>query len=52
MWSSYIMDLLLLLQGYGNQYNPKSELAQFDFNNDGWIGMYDLLEMLSHQPPL
>ncbi len=52
MWSTYIMDLLLVLASYGNEYDPFSPVAQFDFNNDGVIGMYDFLEMLAQQPPL
>lgn len=46
------MDLLLLLQNFGNEYSAKSDVAAFDFNQDGVIGMYDLLMMLSQQPPL
>lgn len=52
MWSSYIMDLLLLLQCYGCEYAVGSQAAQFDYNSDGIIGMYDLLQHLSLQPPI
>ena len=41
MWSTYIMDLLLLLQAY-----------ELDFNGNGIIDMVDFLEMLSQQPPI
>ena len=52
MWSTYIMDLLLLLQAYGTYPTPGSDVWAFDFNGDGLIGMYDLLQMLSQQPPI
>ena len=52
MWSTYIMDLLLLLQSYGTSPAPDSEAAELDFNGDGLISMYDFLEMLAQQPPL
>lgn len=52
MWSTYIMDLLLLLQAYGTSPPPGSQAFELDFNGDGLIGMYDFLEMLSQQPPL
>lgn len=52
MWSTYIMDLLLLLQAYGTMPPPGSDAYELDFNGNGVIDMYDFLEMLSMQPPL
>ena len=52
MWSTYIMDLLLLLQAYGTSPDPESDAASFDFNGNGVIDMVDFLEMLSRQPPI
>lgn len=52
MWSTYIMDLLLLLQAYGSSPEPEADAYALDFNGDGLIGMYDFLEMLAQQPPL
>ena len=52
MWSTYIMDLLLLLQAYGTSPAQGSEASELDFNGDGLISMYDFLEMLAQQPPL
>jgi len=52
MWSTYIMDLLLLLANYGEAVTPGSHVACVDFNGDGFITMYDFLEMLSQQPPI
>ncbi len=52
MWSTYIMDLLLLLQNYGEAVTAGSQAAAFDFNGDGLITMYDFLYMLSQQPPI
>ena len=52
MWSTYIMDLLLLLQAYGTTPFPGSDAYQLDFNGNGIIDMVDFLEMLSRQPPI
>ena len=46
------MDLLLLLQAFGQCPSPDSDAAQFDFNNNGTIDMADFIHMLSLQPPL
>lgn len=46
------MDLLLILQCYGCDFPVDSQVAQFDYNADGIIGMYDLLQHLSLQPPI
>ena len=51
MWPTYIMDLLLLLANYGEEGSPGSHAACLDFNGDGFITMYDFLEMLANQPP-
>ena len=51
-WSNYIMNLLLLLTAFGNEYDPNSDVAVFDYNNNGVIDMYDFIHMLSLQPPL
>ena len=51
MWSTFIMELLLLLQAFGTMPAPGSQAAEFDFNGNGVIDMYDFLEMLSIQPP-
>ena len=46
------MDLLLLLQAFGNYPPPGSDAAQFDFNSNGVIDMSDFIHMLSLQPPI
>ena len=46
------MDLLLLLQAFGQCPSPDSDAAQLDFNNNGTIDMADFIHMLSLQPPL
>ena len=51
MWSTYIMDLLLLLANFGEYVSEASHAACVDFDGDGFIGMYDYLHMLSNQPP-
>jgi len=52
MWSTYIMDLLLLLQAYGSSPDPEDQAYALDFNGNGIIDMVDFLEMLSQQPPI
>jgi hypothetical protein len=52
MWSTYIMDFLLLLQYYGESVSAGSQVGAFDFNGNGIIDMYDFLTMLSQQPPI
>ena len=52
MWSTFIMDLLLLLQAFGTCPSPGSQAAEFDFNNNGTIDMADFIHMLSLQPPI
>jgi len=51
-WSNYIMNLLLLLTAFGNGIDPDSQVAEFDFNNNGVIDMQDFIHMLSLQPPI
>ena len=46
------MDLLLLLQAFGQCPSPGSDAAALDFNNNGTIDMADFIHMLSLQPPL
>ena len=52
MWSTYIMDLLVLLANFGQSVDPSSHAACMDFDQDGFISMYDFLQMLSGQPPI
>lgn len=52
MWSDFIMNLLLMLMAYGTSPTPGSDAAEFDFNGNGMIDMYDFLDLLSQQPPL
>lgn len=46
------MNLLLLLTAFGNDISPDSQVAEFDFNNNGVIDMQDFIHMLSLQPPI
>ena len=52
MWSTYIMDLLLLLANYGEAVTAGSHAACVDFNGHRIITINDFLEMLSQQPPI
>lgn len=51
MWSTFIMDFLLMLQAYGEPLTAGSQASAFDFNGNGLIDMYDFLHMLQNQPP-
>lgn len=46
------MDFLLMLTAFGTAPSPGSQAAEFDFDENGVIDMYDFLEMLSRQPDL
>lgn len=51
MWSTYIMNLLLILQAWGTTPPPDSDAAAFDYNGNGQIDVGDFLYHLSEQPP-
>ena len=48
MWSTYIMDLLLLLQAYGSSPDPKDDAYALDFNGNGIIFTETSEEEVAH----
>jgi len=50
MLSTWIMNFLLMLSAYGNPLSPSDDAWEFDFNNNGQIDVYDIMDMLSMKP--
>ena len=48
--SVWIMDFLLVLQAYGTEFTPGSDVSVFDFNGNGIIDVMDILQMLWNEP--
>ena len=44
------MDFLLVLQAYGTEFTPGSDVSVFDFNGNGIIDVMDILQMLWNEP--
>lgn len=51
MYSTFIMNLLLILMAIGNPVTKGDDAYQFDFNGNGVIDMDDLLELLAYDQP-
>ena len=49
-WSNWIMDFLLMLAAYGTPLTPGSDASEFDFNGNGQIDVFDIMDMLAMQP--
>ena len=49
-WSNWIMNFLLMLSAYGNPLSPSDDAWEFDFNENGFIDIFDIMDMLSMQP--
>lgn len=50
MASTWIMNFLLMLMNFNNPVTPGSQVAPFDFNENGIIDASDICQMLSQQP--
>ena len=48
--SNWIMNFLLMLSAFGNPLSPSDDAWEFDFNGNGVIDMFDIMDMLSMQP--
>ena len=48
--STWIMNFLLMLSAYGNPLSPGDGALEFDFNGNGFIDVFDIMDMLSMQP--
>ena len=48
--SNWIMNFLLMLSAFGNPLSPNDDAWEFDFNGNGFIDIFDIMDMLSMQP--
>ena len=48
--SNWIMNFLLMLSAFGNPLSPSDDAWEFDFNENGFIDIFDIMDMLSMQP--
>ena len=48
--SNWIMNFLLMLSAFGNSLSPSDDAWEFDFNGNGFIDIFDIMDMLSMQP--
>ena len=46
------MDFLVLLALYGTELPPNSTAYYIDYNSDGIIDLYDLMEHLTNRPQI
>ena len=51
MYSTFIMNLLLILMAIGNPVTKSDSAYQFDSNGNGIIDMDDLLAFLAYDQP-
>ena len=51
-WSNWIMNFLLMLSAFGNPLSPSDDAYEFDFNGNGFIDIFDIMDMLSMQPTI
>ncbi len=51
MLSTWLMNFLLMLSAFGNPLSPSDDAWEFDFNGNGQIDVYDIIDMLSMKPP-
>jgi hypothetical protein len=47
--SNWIMNFLLMLSAFGNPLSPSDDAWEFDFNGNGFIDIFDIMDMLSMQ---
>ncbi len=50
MLSNWLMNFLLMLSAFGITLTPGSDASEFDFNGNGVIDIFDIMDMLSMQP--
>ena len=48
--SNWIMNFLLMLSAFGNPLSPSDDAWEFDFNGNGFIDIFVIMDMLSMQP--
>ena len=45
--STWIMNFLLMLSAFGNPLSPSDDAWEFDFNGNGFIDIFDIMDMLA-----
>lgn len=48
--AAWMMNFLLMLASFGTPYTPGSSVSEFDFNENGQIDVFDILDMLAMKP--
>ena len=48
--STWLMNFLLMVTAYGLPLTPQDDAWEFDFNGNGFIDIFDIMDMLSMQP--
>tara|TARA_R110001599_G_scaffold259769_1_gene460223 strand:+ start:142 stop:309 length:168 start_codon:yes stop_codon:yes gene_type:complete len=44
------MNFLLMLSAFGNPLSPGDDAWEFDFNGNGQIDVFDIMDMLAMKP--
>jgi len=47
---AWIMNFLLMLAAYGLPLTPQDDASEFDFNDNGQIDVFDIMDMLAMKP--
>lgn len=47
---SWIMNFLLMVAAYGLPLTLQDDASEFDFNGNGQIDIFDIMDMLAMQP--
>jgi len=50
MLSTWLMNFLLMLSAFGNPLTPSDDAWEFDFNGNGQIDVFDIMDMLAIKP--
>jgi len=50
MLSTWLMNFLLMLSAFGNPLSPSDDAWEFDFNGNGQIDVFDIMDMLAMKP--
>ena len=50
--SNWVMNFLLMLSAFGNPLSPSDDAWVCDFNGNGFIDIFDIMDMLSMQPSI
>jgi len=50
MLSTWLMNFLLMLSAFGNPLSPSDDAWEFDFNGNGQIDVFDIIDMLAIKP--